>query len=667
MSADNSVGLGGMTAGLTPEEMEHMRWRGSEWERSPFTEMVQAGGPDAILPGIRGRLGILEHQVAVEHREDPSNPLYATRLLQQEVAERAWAIRYIYPLGLRPWPKGLKDMKLDTDEKLRRELVAACQLAADESLARVELLEKFIEQNKWGGNVEDYLFKYFVTLGKKNLPAKDYQRILRAPETMRGFVEFGRKTEKAFAELLRIGRGEATVSMNGEIYKVPNIFGMAPNQGVLDFALRRVVAPSLKSLRDPSVGVPQGVDEKVFRDFEEADDYQAVVLAYMLFRHWDFDVYFAFGRKGGGESFASKVLDARDLADADLQIDYGNKDSAKVMFAEIRRMMEWRGTVDPTKISQGERRDFPRTAGNPMTLGVVPSFAANALDVMTTQLSITPEIKAQIDKQVTGSLESKTITLSVYDACYQDEARNVQVKVNGQTQYVTLKYKPMSIADINWDNALVLFPEPGKYLDFVMGPQTNAFEVPYKLWAFYYFQGLWTEFTRTDYWNQFKEYSETDKLRKMNKAFTNAITFAVTGFHLRKETAEKLDTYLRDHLIGSTMAAVQDLSSGDHRDIESGGLTNRVAGQYKIKRDTGTLLEEARRASFVPVDKKGEVVAEHKRFIERVRDARQPILPGDSGMFTDEQLVELLPIYPLGVSEDKSTQARIERLARSRS
>jgi hypothetical protein len=678
------------TEGIPEAERFHRRW-----ERSPLWEMVAEGEPHQITPAVRARMSWMEQMTVLDKR--PPNT-YPALLMTQEIAEREHAVRCLYPLGLAEWPEKLKkpkklretDRGYHEDKEARERLVNTLKDAHEEMQARLALMNKVHEQLMFSTDVEVYLRDYFLRWGKTFLPSADYGIILNAKETHKGLVPFGEKVEAAFNAFLEIGRGEAEVTLeNGKTKRLPNILGLPSNRGLLMFALEKYVLPKLEGLRKIE-------GQKELETLDNVDNFAAALVAFELFRHWDYDVYFCFGRKGGGESWARRRVMPGEWNEMALEIGAGSGDSAKAMWFEARRAAE-HGRIEKGGVG---RREHPREAGNPMSFGCYPMLTTHMLDIVTIQMPLSPEMVKQVREhmKVDGDQETKydeneglfvleqrdrkgklvarvkfgrKIQISVHDRCYGKSVK-IPVKVEmvdsrdpslikeKKEEAVTLSYSGIPLRDIKWDDVeLINADTDEEWLDFALGTPTDAYEIPYKLQGYYSFMGLYDQVMRTDFMKQHTEVVEGNLLRKMNKQIQIALGLLASGFQLRESTVDKLSNYIRCVFLGTLMAGVKwEKESG--RSLEAGPQVSEYGGSKRGDEAYTSLMAAARPCAFLNVVKKeeedrekgkieGEFDPAQVQLVKRIMDKRGPILPSQTGWFNKEELEELAPLYPLGL------------------
>lgn len=684
--------------GLPPEIRDFYGRR----ERTPLWEMVSEGEPRQIIPAVRMKLSWMERMTVFDKRTPNT---YPALLMAQEIVEREEAVRFLYPTGLAKWPGELEKAGYSKDSEKQKELAEALDNAHQEMQARLALLEKIHEQLMFSADVGLYLRDYFLRYGKKFLPSHDYGIILNAKETCEGFVPFGHKVEAALNAFLEIGQGKAEVTLENKTKRLPNIFGLTANRGLLEYAINNYVAPKLKALRKDTPSLPEGLGgvseaQKSFghdalNQLNDFDDRAAAIVALELFRHWDFDVYYCFARKGSGESLTREIIAPRDWELMGLEVGVGTGDSAKAMHFEVRRASEW----GRTKEGGVGRREHPREAGVPMTFGCYPMLTTHMLDIVTTEMPVDESIQRQIKRSVKLNEDLKVekdeerrefvisgrdrkgrwevrfgvkIDISVYDRCYNknkegnDKPIKIPIKIKeespgidwekteAETTLVQVEYPRISLKEILWDDAKPINEDTEDvWLDFAMGPQTDAYEIPYKLQGFRAYTGMYEEFMRTDFMKQFEEITQTEKLRKMSKGIDVALSMMATAYHLSPSTAQKLNNYVRCVFLGGLAASVEANTS--RVSLEEASQINPLAKYKRGDTARNSLLRSAQVFGFLTVGSEGNIVREQEKLVEKIQKERRPTLPGylrGEPWFEDWELLELEGLYPLGLGVD---------------
>ena len=129
-----------------------------------------------------------------------------------------------------------------------------------------------------------------------------------------------------------------------------------------------------------------------------------------------------------------------------------------------------------------------------------------------------------------------------------------------------------------------------------------------------------------------------------------------SAHNISEGTIKKLNDYVRVVFIGTLVAAVsQDVRDG----VESGQQVNPNADQVMARRDAfDRLLPAVTNHGFLPTNRDPRKVVElKKRFksaVEQIAVMRRAPKPGNFRMdgesfFSEEELEELKPLYPLGL------------------
>ncbi len=642
---------------------------GRRRERSPLHEMAAEGEPREVRIGVRKRLAWTENESYINGRFPKS--LYPLQLMTQELVERRDAIDFIYPLGLVNWPEGLAskkdketgeitkegyDLLTEESQEKREELVGTLDSAYNEALARTGLLEKMREQDVFLDDVGNYLEVYFLRYGKERLPSHFYGVILRSPETVEGFVPFGRKVETAFDAFKEIGEGKAKITLpNGREKILPNIFSLAPNRGLMQLSLEKYIMPKLADLRGEvdRTKLEEFEDQGALKGFETRDDLEAAILAFGLFRHMDMGIKYAMGIGETGKPFDPETATPEDLKELGMEMPFITGDHAK-MLIETRRWTEWGRGQDE---DWGERREHPRPAGAPMSFGCYPILITSMPEIIVTEMVVDQEIRNQIRNEVGHDNfkvgKKNTIKMSVHDRCFKSK-RKIEVTVNPETEKeereVEITYQPKTLAEIKWDDVEIInIDSEGDWLEVAYGVRSDAFEIPKKLQGYYAYVSIFKEVIRTDFPKQLSEIMTTGKLRGMSKKIDIAMKMLGGAYNLSESTKKKLNNYIRAVFIGSLGAAASETSDSDRLSLEKGWVATQYEGTQKGGDVSKRLLEAARVSGFLPVMEDGRLDSQYEALAEKIRKGREPILPKDSGIFEEDELKELKPLYPLGL------------------
>lgn len=564
---------------------------------------------------------------------------------------------------------------LDTDEEKRERLGHECRRLATEINARTSLVAKLAEQDVFAGDAEKYTVDAFIRLGKLQMEAKNYGIILNSPETRERLGHFGEKVEKAFWGFVEIAQGKARgfyiVSYNHEraryermeTYidkKLPNLFAIPPVRGLMETAIEGYIIP--RSIGERPVEELVGEDERdktrYIRHLEHSDNRSAAFLGLLLFRHWDLDAFYSVGREGFEDIPDISRLTADDIANLALELSW--TDGAKLMHPEIRRALEY------GRFGKGERgeltyirREHPRPAGTPITLGCYPILSTHALNIMTTEI---------VAQNRDNPSEKKKIPISVWGLVTGDSVTRRE-----KGRHVTWMYERKRLSEVKWDEIEILEHRLGELppeerrkevAQIAFGIMTNAYEVPYKFQGFLSYKNMFAEFTRTDYLQQYQEIVTSDKLLKLNKPIENALKFMATGYNISPETLEKLTDYVKMAFLAGLAASIVTHSQrggtkvGEELERAPQIMYSGTTDKEGLKRN---LIEASAISRFLNFERKGlardlQLAPTEDRFYEFVVNNRRAPNPfelekeGIRGWFTREELAEIAPLYPLASS-----------------
>lgn len=654
-----------------------------------------------------------------------------TYLLDQGIIpnlhSRARQLEISIPLGFGSYSKRDQEAGIDQDPRARTELVHELDRSRLEITARRFLVGKMIEQDIFAGDVEEYLVNYFLRLGKARMDSKHYGVILNLPETYPGFEPYGEKVQKAIDLWRNVAQGKATIDVTTEnrsdgtettkTVKLPNLFAVPRNDGLLNITIDHYILANIGT-NDPEVaGEAKNGANDALKALEAMDNHSAAITALLLIKHWDLDVEWSLSREG-----ISQELTEDDISN--LALELSTKDSEKAAFFELRRALEWAGNPN----YEG-RRDHPRVAGPPSTLGCYPRLTTDALSILSTQVIAVREVgdgaieapdvtvlkafgkvagvdlddielgtrlnlSAKQSEELIKALKSKGYLVAhinpenldtVADLLLTARWKKINMSIKDQVwgggeitrtesgKKVVWQYTPTTLGEIPWDNILIydangevmdLTPSPegaienaDEFLDYLLGVQTDGFEVPYKLQGFLAYKFLFTQLMRTDYTDQFNEIASGKLLLKINKGIDNALFIMMNAFNLDQELTIKLSNYIRTVYLGGLAASI--IGTG----VAGKGASHKLENQPQVP-DTQlksgqvrvAIENAARSARFLPFveepGKQNELVEPYKTLLTEIIENRKAPNPFELSslninIFTPEELEQLKPLYPL--------------------
>ncbi len=644
-------------------------------ERAPYTEMISEGNRWQVMEAVRVTAAGMEEQIVLDFDERPDT--YWANIRIGELRERRRSLGFTFPR----WPNLLSEAGKEKQDLIRdpveRELL---QITVEDGYrelrARTKLAEQLGVQEAFSGDIGQYLDAQFKRVSD-TIPTKFYEYIFGAKETAEGFVEYGKKVEVALRALSDIGEGNAEIEIDGRRKKLPNIFSMPANRGVQDIVMNHYILPKLQALRNLT---KLSEDEKwekwkeqmnhikseevteVMNELQDWDDRSAVITAIAIFRHWDLDVKYSIGRKGSGAAFDVDQIPPDEWGQIERETGAASKDSAKLDI-EVRRASEW----GRKRKSNGkfERREHVRPVGNPITFGVYPRMIITVPEVIVTQIPVDETIRQQVIDTVgsdnfsfEGTGSSNKIELTVQQYAIDKQAK-VLVRVNGEVEprSINLNFPEASMANVGWDDAQIIGVDTnGEYLEIAAGPQSDAFHVPYQLAGMYLYK-MYEQIMRTDYLKQYQEairVGDTNLLLSLNKPIDNGLFFLSRKYGIRKSTIDKLNNLIRANFLGGMMAQVEPLNSHQFQ-IERTQLSEHSEGGDYTSHAERRIIEAARVHSFLPLDEDGEdFTGPWLTIAKTVGKNRKGYKPSEikingQPLFTEGELAELKPMYPLGI------------------
>ncbi len=615
--------------------------------------------------------------------------MYREEQFLNMLEERKQAILYLYPLKPKqtiyyfdkneniPMSAEIPRPGYIEDRKQREDIARELSEAREELQARMALLRKFNEQETFGGDLDQYA-QLFVKVGKEFVASRNYSIILNLGPTAEGLAPFGEKIENAFKAWKDIGDGKAGLTINGITRKLPNLFGMSANRGLLEFAMREYV---IKKIAEKVPRSSHGPLTESKSDLDAMDDFSAAILALELYRHWDYDANSAIASKREGRAILSEGV--VDISDLNLEAGALTKDTAK-LFIEVRR------ALDATPDGISPREHMRAGWGNPITRGCYPILTAPALDIISCDMVLSEEQRSIIQNEIVSRLNSGEIAevpfkikMTIHDRVFGNERESeedryktdVEVIIktpNGGTrkEVVTIAYEPTRLGDKQlWDSAQIITDpefvnnEDNKIWQFAFGAQTEAFEVPYKLQIFCIWRSIYQMVMTENYKQQYKDVVDVggaNLLLKLNKPLDVGLTILLESKGIKGELARKLNNYIRAVWLGGLAAA--QVKGKDAAGPEEGGTLVQNSDEIHLNQVLQELSNAVARTKFLPVESKGadkgKVRGGWWGLVEEVAKNRRA--PKPSGcfvglgvnrrrLFTEKEIKELRVLYPLGV------------------
>lgn len=479
----------------------------------------------------------------------------------------------------------------DAEEK-RDQLVEETKEQFTQIRSTVDLLNAAFFQDILSEDVGNYMDRRFTQVNGQWMISRYVGELLNAPESRPELMSRGDKLTEAFTAWRDIVEGRAVVQFrrdDGSLTNpavLPNPFADKKNMGLrqmcFDYVAGRIDQKDRQRNREP--GHELDSQPEYLKKINEAENETMARLAEVLANHWDLDTDgMDVWRVGGG--------------DPDIHMEGAYTDSAiKAYLTTVRQASERYGSnwlqvlKDP---SVKPERDHPRKTAV-FTLRALPRMSSNFLEVSM--------VEAVVENTETGQKEKQRVTLdqAAYGTRRSDGKRDIRVE--GEKLYSFIeggkyKYEVVGLQNIDWDEikVLVTHDESGKKivdeaidredadlkvvanvdpadgqpktkkqliaeglrrLEYAMGTNTNADKIPKTLFEFYLYNGVYKEFTRTDFATQYKEYTAEGKLRDLNKPISSAMNLPKTLFGLKSSTGKKLEEYLRITLCAGSVCNV---------------------------------------------------------------------------------------------------------------
>lgn len=566
------------------------------------------------------------------------------------------------------------------------------------------ILAKVYEQDMMSGDLDNYVEKMFLRIGKMMARSKYYGEVFGAPESREGFAPFGEKIAVAYEAWREIAESRAHVKVQfadpnapggarEEVMVIPNMYAYAKNQGrrdlCMDYVKERVAQE--KPLDQEKIKPTESVKT------EEHDENLAAAQAGFIFMdHWDNDAVYAMDilRKEGG--YLDQAIMEGSLSD-----------KFKLVWATPRRSKEFFNT--PIKIEKA--REHPRAAGPPVNITALPQMTGSFLETVTLKVKAINKadgreelIPVTIDQRAYGTRDVEG-NRAVYGASgkrysevrkSEDSSRKRKDITDKEDTWI---YEVTGLTDKNmWDTVqIVLEDEKGKLklyatdtiqkldvrpvkkvdkkvreileekkMRMVEGVGMHAQEVPGNLLDWYAL-AIFKEYTRTDTFDQFTEYTgkvDNNILKKLSKKFQVGSSNLESQMQLSEDTVKALEEYQRIMLVAGVCASIIKHQPGE-KGKKSAPIGDEpehrptiLNAKAKVYNDIVVPMEQSIFSSrFVrtKVNWKGKYEWSEKmdeklfQFVINNRDLGpfDPWTLKEEGMnyFTDDQLEELKPLY----------------------
>lgn len=673
-----------------------------EIQEDPSVDIVEREGRFYwVRKGTNGKedvLGLFMTDAPMVQKLDKLNKLqYGRAWLQNDEGKAvdykfdAKGFRARYFIGSVVAPDSAKEKR----EGLAKEVEQ--QLHHIESWSNI--LTKTSEQDIFATDLDNYVEKQFLRVGKTIARTRHYAEIFNAPATREGFKPFGEKITAAYEAWREIaeGRAIATVgiadpeSPDGTrrvSFVLPNLFAYSQNQGLRDLCMtyvqNRVVKEKPSDIQNPTDEVKVEEDE---------DNRAAAMAAYIFMDHWDHDAASAIDvlRREDQGNF---VVDAAVIEGA-------ISDLFKLAHPTARRYNEFFGF---TTIKEKTRRPHPRVAGAPVTLKALPHLTSSfpesvTVDVLATNKATGKKdiIPVTIDQRAFGAVDNEGNRVLKKDEATGKQFTEITRAKNSGSKGETDKwvFEVTGLQDRRmWDSAQVVvktdddllwFPldaikemkvdakknpskEERKLLQAnkmraALGASTNAQEIPYGLLNYYALTGVFNEFIRVDFLDQFNEYADADadyaKLRTLNKRVELGTKVLRTQHQLSDDTISQLEEFLRISLIAGACASIIKYEQKGDKTATVGREPEQQPPLHpQLTKAYEGVTEQMERAAFAArfvrtktLDDKGNLgwqePNDSKLFKHIITNrGKGPMSPWDVKFyFTESQLQELKPLY----------------------
>lgn len=626
--------------------------------------------------------------------------------LESNVDEIAYLqSRGVDTTGMRTVFYVVKEVSAEQAAENRERLAEEIRIQQRQTEAWHNLLMKVNEQDIFSSDLDAYVDQEFTRLGKVVMRGRMYGEIFNGPPTREGLAPFGKKEivalrawrevveERAYAKLVFKDPTPNNPNNTTEIEgMVPNPFAYPKNQRLLELALDYVQARVNKECplgMDEKGNISTSVWDKNTTEANKKDNKAAALGGLLLVDHFDIDAHSAVQVVTKSNSQGQQ--------ERDLNFEIAFVDSTKILHPRTRRMNEFLGITE--EVPDNKRRPHPREAGSPISLRFLPNLGSNFLEEVTVYTTA-----KHVDDE--GKLETKKIRVTL-DQISEGSRKNggqreVQTDQDGKkysriciasdsankkaSDYWQYELRPLSDRSL-WDEITVVGssgeggnnhtfmedekgrggvvdlevktkeeytaqgqPTP-KIFEFNMGTNSLPYEVPKGLLERYALTKVFKEFTRTDYENMYKQYTNAQYLQSLNKGISLAMVLLSTQYQLSKDTQRDLEEFIRISLLANCAGALikgTDIKNG--KDIEKG---QQVAGPGVLKSAIIPAIENAALVSGFLLTKegggwgrdweRGKDKLLFNEIIERRKEA--PLSPFSFQYFNNSQREELKPLY----------------------
>lgn len=558
-----------------------------------------------------------------------------------------------------PWPDELVELGLNKDERRAVEYAEEVKNIAMEGGAMLAICQKVHFESLLADDIGTANIEAFLSAQKPRVYLDALNHIFKAPETKPGFGKLGLKVEQLLRTFYQVGEevggdGKSlTATVGGVTKRLPNLWGMAPNRGLMKIYEELVFYPELQKhfpLNEPPIGATSakrvGLERQRRRDDEFAMD-----TALLLWRFANADTVYAVGHSG-------KLVTSRL---------WGGGDKGKEHIP-ARQRSEWFELDDHT--GQYMHREHVRAVGPPILFGAIPSIAFDFFETTVFDV-VVPETSPE--KIAMGYTERKqTVTLAdilkgngkiklvetqggevVWDARTGLKIKEVEIPIQSLAQVDFGGAEFVNIAAEDKDH-----PKKTEYFDFALGPDIYAKEVPYNLAWMYFTKSFFDVITRNDFPKLFQELTETDMLFKMNKAWGVFFGMLGTAKGIPNETIKKLENYVRVVFVASVCTQLVGRSDqGIARKAIGGTLIDKSGQPVGRDKVEELMLAACSRTSFLTLKVGQETIGERAideaqlALFNRIVRSNEPApLPGDlTNLFLPGDLELLKCLYPFGI------------------
>ena len=353
------------------------------------------------------------------------------------------------------------------------------------------VLAKVYEQDMFAQDLDSYVEKQFLRIGKAIARTQYYGEIFGAPPSREGLAPFGRKIALAYDAWREIGEGRARATIEFEGMApvemvIPNYYAYAQNQGLRDLCMEYVKARIVQECPADTTKIEM-IDE--IREEEDEENKSAAQAGFVFMDHWDNDA-----------TYAMDVLRREEGALDEVMMEGALNDKFKLIWATPRRYKEGFGNVPLARASimnewwdivkkrdglrktglkteqsrklqldlEGKekellrklRRAHPRERGPWVNIKVLPQMTGPFLEVATVQVLATSrtgkkEIKeVTIDQRIFGAKDKNGNRILVKDGRTEVRQAKDSSKVTDE-DYWTFELTDLTDREL-WDTVQVV-------------------------------------------------------------------------------------------------------------------------------------------------------------------------------------------------------------------